>query len=58
MTDLTDEQIEKIGIVLLLFHGVIIMAEVYLLWESHLRNTPETGGQLSTSKGPIQSPLF
>lgn len=56
--NLTDKEIEKYGIILLLFHGVIIMAEVYLLWEGHQRHGSGTDGQISSSTGPIQTPLF
>jgi len=34
---MTPEEMEKVGIILLLFHGVIIMAEVYLLYQSHIQ---------------------
>lgn len=57
---MTDAEIERLGITLLLFHGVIIMAEVYLLWESHQRREGN-GGATTTSSGTpggLQTPLF
>lgn len=55
---LTDAEIERYGIYLLLFHAVIITAEVYLLWEGHQRRGNGTDGQIPTTTGPIQTPLF
>jgi hypothetical protein len=56
--NLTDAEIERYGIYLLLFHAVIISAEVYLLFEAHKRRGDGTDGQISTTTGPIQTPLF
>ena len=55
--NLTDAEIEKFGIYLLLFHGVIIMAEVYLLYEGHQRRGGGTDGQIAGT-GSLQTPLF
>jgi hypothetical protein len=55
---LTDAEIERYGIYLLLFHAVIITAEVYLLFEAHQRRGNGTEGQIQTTTGPIQTPLF
>jgi hypothetical protein len=56
--NLTDAEIERYGIYLLLFHAVIITAEVALLFESHKRRGNGTEGQISTTTGSLQTPLF
>lgn len=56
--NLTDAEIERYGILLLLFHGVIIIAEVALLWEGHQRRGNGTEGQISTTTGSPPTPLF